>query len=97
MGINFSVTFLREDGRREADTPVTTIVHHVDYIAERIGIDHVALGSDFDGALIPKEIGDVAGLPTLIVALRDAGYDDAALRKITHENWQRVLRSTWFD
>ena len=60
-----------------------------------MGIDHVAFGSDFDGAAIPAELGGVAGLPKLVAALADAGFDDAALAKITHENWLRVLRETW--
>ncbi|MFO7169523.1 MAG: membrane dipeptidase, partial [Chloroflexota bacterium] len=61
----------------------------------RLGIDRVGLGSDFDGALSPQEIGDVAGLPRLVEALRRAGYDDEALRKLAYENWLRVLRKTW--
>lgn len=97
VGITFYVGDLRADGQRDADTPITEIVRHVDYVADRIGIDHVAIGSDFDGALIPREIGDVTGLPRLIAALRDRGYDDAALRKLAHENWARVLRETWHD
>ncbi|HET9221179.1 MAG TPA: membrane dipeptidase, partial [Roseiflexaceae bacterium] len=52
-------------------------------------------GSDFDGAKMPQELGDAAGLPKLIAALRAAGYDDAALRKLAYENWVRVLRKTW--
>ena len=64
---------------------------------ERLGIDRVGFGSDFDGAKIPQAIGDVAGLPKLVAALRARGYDDAALRKIAHENWVRVLRKTWKD
>lgn len=95
VGVNFYVGFLREDGKHDADTPLTEIVRHVDYIARRIGIDHVAFGSDFDGALVPEELGDVAGMPKLIAALRERGYDDAALRKVAHENWMRVLRKTW--
>jgi membrane dipeptidase len=71
------------------------IVRHIDYIVERIGIDHVAFGSDFDGATIPREIGDVTGLPKLVAAMRAHGYDEQALRKITHENWMRVLGETW--
>jgi len=59
------------------------------------GINHVGLGSDFDGATIPREIGDVAGLPKLLNALRQHGYDDASLHKLAHENWLRVLRKTW--
>jgi membrane dipeptidase len=86
---------LREDGRNDASTPITEIVRHIDYLVERMGIDHVAFGSDFDGATIPEELGGVAGLPKLVSALRDAGYDDAALAKLTHENWLRVLAATW--
>jgi membrane dipeptidase len=95
VGINFAVSFLREDGSQEPDTPLTEIVRHVDYIASRIGIDHVAFGSDFDGALVSSELGGLAGLPKLVGALRDAGYDEAAVAKITHENWLRIFRETW--
>ena len=42
-----------------------------------------------------SQFGDAAGLPKLIAALREHGYDDAALRKLGHENWLRVLRKTW--
>jgi membrane dipeptidase len=44
---------------------------------------------------MPLELGDVAGLPKLLKALRDHGYDEDALRKITHANWLRILRKTW--
>ena len=54
--MNFAVTFLREDGSEVPDTPIAEIVRHVDYLAERMGIDHVAFGSDFDGALMPEEL-----------------------------------------
>jgi membrane dipeptidase len=97
VGVNFAVSFLREDGHNDAATPITEIVRHIDYFVERMGIDHVAFGSDFDGATIPDELGGAAGLPKLIAALRDAGYDDAAIAKLTHENWLRVLRATWHE
>jgi membrane dipeptidase len=97
VGVNFAVSFLREDGHNDAVTPITEIVRHIDYFVERMGIDHVAFGSDFDGATIPDELGGAAGLPKLIAALRDAGYDDAAIAKLTHENWLRVLRATWHE
>ncbi len=97
VGVNFHVAFLRTDGRLDPETPLTEIVRHIDYIAERIGIEHVALGSDFDGATIPLELGDVAGMPKLLASLRKHGYDEEALRKVTHENWTSVLRRTWID
>ncbi|HEY3961148.1 MAG TPA: dipeptidase [Gaiellaceae bacterium] len=96
VGINFAVTFLRADGDQLPDeTPLKEIVRHVDYIAKRIGIDHVAFGSDFDGAVVPTELDGIAGFPKLVAALGDAGYDDDALAKITHVNWLRVLDATW--
>jgi membrane dipeptidase len=95
VGLNFHVGFLREDGTDNADTPLDVMVRQIDYLVEHLGIDRVGLGSDFDGATMPKPIGDVAGLPHLVAALRDHGYDDAALRKLAHENWVRVLRKTW--
>ncbi len=95
IGVNFYVGTLRDDGKSDPDTPLAAVVRHIDYMVDLIGIDHVAFGSDFDGAVVPKPLGDVAGLPLLIEELRTAGYDDAALHRLTHENWQRVLRATW--
>jgi membrane dipeptidase len=95
VGVNFAVSFLREDGGQVAETPLEEIVRHVEYIAGRIGIDHVALGSDFDGALVPEELGGIAGLPRLVDALRAGGFDEDAVAKVTHRNWLRVLRDTW--
>lgn len=95
VGLNFAVTDLREDGRNNPDTSLDVIVHHLDYLVERLGIDCVGLGSDFDGATIPREMGDVTGLPKLITALRQHGYNDAELRKLAYENWVRVLDKTW--
>ena len=97
VGLNFAVGFLREDGGPGADVSLDTMVRHVDYLVERLGIERVGLGSDFDGATIPAEIGDVSGLPRLLDALRASGFDDDAMRKVTHENWIRVLRKTWKD
>ena len=97
MGVNYHVGFLRPDGQVDSNTPLDTIVQHVNYMVDHMGIDHVALGSDFDGATMPAELRDVAGLPRLMAALAGAGYDEAALRKIAYENWLRVLRATWKD
>ncbi|HEY7418128.1 MAG TPA: dipeptidase, partial [Ktedonobacteraceae bacterium] len=96
VGLNFEVCNLREDANDDPDTPLDVMIRHIDYLVEHLGIDGVGFGSDFDGGITPaKEIGDVSGLPKLITALREHGYDDAALRKLTHENWLRVLRKTW--
>ncbi len=95
VGLNFSVSFLDPAGPSAKDTTIDVMVRHITYMVERMGIDHVALGSDFDGTSVPSAIGDVTGLPLLIDALRDAGFDDDALRKIGYKNWVRVLAKTW--
>jgi len=95
VGVAFHVGNLRSDGLPDADTPMSEIVRHVDYIAQRIGVDHVAFGSDFDGATMPLELGDVAGLLRLVEAMRAHGFAEADLRKVTHENWLRLLDRTW--
>ncbi|MGY9047594.1 MAG: dipeptidase [Rhodobacterales bacterium] len=95
VGINFGVKFLTPDSRLDLDMDLSQMVRHVDYIVDRIGIDHVAFGSDFDGTMIPAALRDCRDLPKLTQALRSAGYDAAALNKITHENWIRVLERTW--
>lgn len=96
VGLNFEVCNLREDAHDDLNTPLSLMVRHIDYLVEHLGIDGVGFGADFDGGITAvQEIGDVAGLPKLTTALREHGYDDASLRKLTHENWLRVLRATW--
>jgi membrane dipeptidase len=93
VGVNFAVMFLTEDG--DWDVGLDAIVRHVDYIASRIGVDHVAFGSDFEGAPMPADLGGVSGLPRLVEAIAAAGYNEAAIAKITHGNWLRVLDDVW--
>jgi membrane dipeptidase len=95
VGVVFATAFLRPDFGDTTDTPLALIVNHVRYVAERIGPKHVALGSDFDGATIPAELGDVAGLPKLVEALRRAGFGEDELEAICWHNWRRVLDAWW--
>src|SRR5262249_41419505 len=71
------------------------IVEHARYVADRIGVDHVALGSDFDGATMPSAIGDVSGLPRLLEAFAAAGFTGAEIDSIAWRNWRRVLADWW--
>lgn len=95
VGLNFAVGFLREDGGRDADTPLDTMIRHIDYLVDRLGIDRVGFGSDFDGALIPEAVGDAAGLPDLLEALTAHGYSEEDVTKLAFENWLAVLERTW--
>lgn len=94
-GVNFHIGFLRADGRSDKETSLNEIVRHVDYMVERIGIDHVGFGSDFDGATMPHDLVDVAGLPKLMAALAARGYSNEDLTKLAHGNWIRVLAASW--
>lgn len=94
-GLNYNVGFLRPDGSRDSTMPLSIMADHIEYMVDKMGIDCVALGSDFDGALMPDDLKDAAGLPRLMQALADRGYDNDALTKIAHGNWVRVLRETW--
>jgi membrane dipeptidase len=94
VGVNFAVTFLREDGLNDTATPLAVVCRHVDHLVERMGIDHVAFGSDYEGADVPDELA-AGDFRPLLEALRERGYGEAELAKLTHENWLRVLRRTW--
>jgi membrane dipeptidase len=95
VGFNFSVCDVRPDAHLEPNTPIETVAQHLSYLVERMGEDHVALGSDFDGAVMPLPLRDASHLPNLIEALGRYGFNEATLRKIAFENWMRVFRESW--
>ena len=95
VGIVYAVGFLRADFAADPGTPIELIARHAAYVAERIGVQHVGLGSDFDGAMIPDELGDVAGVPRLFDAFAKAGFSAAELDAIAWDNWRRVLGECW--
>ena len=94
-GLNYATTMLRADGQESPETPLSDMVRHIDHMVERMGIDCVALGSDFDGATIPGAIHDAAGSQALVAALREAGYGEDDLAKLCRENWLRLLKTVW--
>lgn len=91
VGLNYATGFLRPDGMMRADTEIEVMVRHVDALVEALGEDGVALGSDFDGALIPTAIGDVTGVPKLLQALLDKGYGAELVSKIAMGNWVGMI------
>jgi membrane dipeptidase len=71
------------------------VIDHIDHLASVMGVEHVGLGSDFDGFLgDPPPVGleDVTRLPTLTQKLIDRGYAPDDIRGILGGNWLRVLR-----
>ncbi|MDB5623988.1 MAG: rane dipeptidase, partial [Devosia sp.] len=94
VGLNYATGFLRPDGQMRADTPIEIMVRHLDALVDALGEDGVALGSDFDGAMVPAEIGDVTGVQKLLSALLDKGYGEALVRKIAVDNWLSMIERT---
>lgn len=95
IGIYYMPMGLRPDGKNDRDTELASIARHVDHIVDLIGIDHVGLGSDFDGAGMPYGLADCSALPNLLQVLENGGYEEEDLAKITYKNWQRVFQDTW--
>ncbi len=74
--------------------PLSMLMDHIDYIVKLVGVDHVGLGSDFDGInLTPLQLDDVTGLPVITKALVDRGYSKKDIRKILGGNFLRVLKA----
>lgn len=94
VGLNFAASFLRPDGRMRPDFGIDAMIRHLDHLIGRLGEDGVSLGSDFDGAVLSREIGDVRGLVPLRAAMRAAGYGEALMEKLCWSNWMRVLSVT---
>jgi membrane dipeptidase len=95
VGIIFSVNDLDGERRPKDDGPIQAIIRHMAYIAELIGPDHLAFGSDFDGTRIPSELGDASGFQKLVGLLREAGFSQDELEMICFKNWLRVLKDSW--
>jgi membrane dipeptidase len=79
----------------EATKPsIELIVDHIDYIVKMIGVDHVGLGADFDGAeAFPRGMNSVADYPKVTTALVKRGYKAVDINKILGGNFLRVLKA----
>ena len=95
VGINFDVGSLRADGGDDADTPLSRIAEHARYVADRCGVDHVALGSDFDGATMPADVPHAGAYQGVLAALEAAGFANHEVDQIAWQNWRRVLAAAW--
>ena len=90
--VNFHRPFLAAD----ADSAnVDTLVNHIDYIVDLVGIDYVGLGSDFDGATMPQGLTDASMYPKITRELVSRGYSETDIRKILGGNVDRVFRQVW--
>ena len=84
----------RQFANRIPRPPLSMLIDHIDHIAKVAGVDHVGLGSDFDGVdgQLPEGIDSVADLPKITAALMERGYSADDCRKILGGNLLRVFR-----
>jgi membrane dipeptidase len=69
------------------------IADHIDHVVSMVGIDHVGIGSDFDGIEVtPEGMEDVSMMPKLFDELRSRGYSDEDLCKIASGNFFRIMK-----
>ncbi|WP_067726065.1 dipeptidase [Oceanobacillus damuensis] len=87
VGIVFYPAFLTDEPEAYAED----VVDHIEYVVNLIGIDHVALGSDFDGSDMPADIQDVTDLPKITDELLNRGYSNEDIEKILGKNTLRLL------
>lgn len=84
---------LSEENKHIADVPLSLLLDHIDYLVQKIGIDHVAIGSDYDGIeSTPQGLEDVSKLPNLTKALLERGYSQSDIAKIMGLNFLRILK-----
>ncbi len=90
-GVNYAAGFLCEDEEKGRQT-IAYAVEHIQYIRDKIGAEHIALGSDFDGIQRDIELGDCSKTPLLLQALECNGFTADEIEKITYKNAVRVFK-----
>lgn len=93
----FADSYLAEkyaDEVKDLRPPLSLLLDHLDYIVKLIGVDHVGLGSDFDGITsAPQQLDDVSAYPLITQALLERGYSGGNIRKILGGNFLRVFKA----
>ena len=102
LQINFGTAFLTDvndksnsyDPSTYIHAGVTDVVDHIDRAVTLVGIDHVGIGSDYDGVgdTLPNGLKDVSTYPNLIAELQNRGYSTSDIQKILGGNFARVWR-----
>ena len=94
-GVVQVVFYARFLSDKEDDVTVETVVDHIEYIADLVGVEHVGIGSDFDGADMPGDLKDASMIPNLAEELKGRGWSKSDIEKIMGENTMRVMREVW--
>ena len=94
VGVNFAPAFLRPDGKMIVETDIQLIVDHFKYFIDYLGEESVGFGSDFDGAMMPKNLSSVLGMTLLIELMVKQGFSEDLMKKLCHQNWLSLIKRT---
>ena len=92
-GINYAAGFLCENEQKGRQT-IAYAVEHIRYVRDKIGIEHIALGSDFDGIQRDIELCDCSQTPLLLHALEKSGFTTDEIEKLAYKNALRVFKES---
>ncbi|MDD3383817.1 MAG: dipeptidase [Bacilli bacterium] len=93
VGINFCDFFLKDFEKNEKPfSYISDIIKHIKYIKEVIGIDYIAIGTDFDGISPNLEIKNAGEMDKLILSLKKEGFTNEEIEKISYKNALRVFK-----
>lgn len=93
LGVNYATGFLCEEEEKGRNT-LPYLMQHLLYLKEKIGVEHIAIGSDFDGIDPNISFADASYLPRLMIELERSGFSASEIEKISYQNALRVFRET---
>lgn len=92
IGLNFAPFFLT----KKKDVEIIHIIKHINYIKEMIGIEHIVLGSDFDGITeTPATLTNAGQLGNLYTELVNNNFDKKEIKKVFYKNWLNFFKNYW--
>ncbi|MEJ7682013.1 MAG: membrane dipeptidase [Segetibacter sp.] len=93
----FAIKFLHDKYAAAVEQirpPLSLLLDHLDHIVQLTGVDHVGMGSDFDGvSSTPQQLDDVTGYPMITKELLARGYSKKDIKKILGDNFIRLFKS----
>jgi len=93
----YAMSIITQQYAKEAEAirpPLSALLDHLDYIVKLIGVDHVGMGSDFDGiSSTPQQLDDVTAYPLITKTLFERGYTKSDINKILGGNFLRILKA----
>lgn len=98
IGLNFGLRFLsgeHKQAKSSVELPLEVFKSHIDHIVKLSDINTIAIGTDFDGTMVPLNISGSNDLPKFFDFFLENGYSEQDLKKLSHQNLLRVFRDTW--